>query len=102
MPYITPEKRISIDDLISDVEGFITEQKSTFEKPGIEVGEMNYIVSRLLNAYLKNKGINYKSLNDCVGVLECAKLEFFRRLIMPYEEQKKIANGDVYDAQKKT
>lgn len=32
-----------------------------------------------------------------VGALECAKLELYRRIAIPYEEQKIQENGDVYD-----
>ena len=96
MPYIHPEKRKTIDKIIDETTGFLETDKQA------EVGEVNYIITKLLNAYLKNKGINYKNLNECVGVLECAKIEFYRRLVMPYEQQKMMSNGDVYDAKNKT
>jgi len=31
-----------------------------------------------------------------VGVLECAKMELYRRVAAPYEDKKKEENGDVY------
>jgi hypothetical protein len=33
---------------------------------------------------------------DVVGALECAKLELYRRLAAPYEDQKIKLNGDAY------
>jgi len=31
-----------------------------------------------------------------VGVLECAKLELYRRIAAPYEDEKIVETGDVY------
>jgi hypothetical protein len=33
-----------------------------------------------------------------IGVLECAKLELYRRVAAPYEDAKCEDNGDVYDS----
>jgi hypothetical protein len=33
---------------------------------------------------------------DAVGAIECCKLEFYRRVAVPYEERKIKTNGDVY------
>lgn len=41
-------------------------------------------------------GGKYDSLNAVIGVLECAKQEFYRRAAVPYENQKITENGDVY------
>jgi hypothetical protein len=32
-----------------------------------------------------------------VGVLECAKQELYRRILIPYEDAKIELNGDVYE-----
>jgi broad-specificity NMP kinase len=37
----------------------------------------------------------YHKYNAAVGVLECAKLELYRRLVSGYEDTKIIENGDV-------
>ncbi|RMH34263.1 MAG: hypothetical protein D6690_11010 [Nitrospirae bacterium] len=60
-------------------------------------GELNYLVTRLLDGYLERKGpLSYASLNEAIGVLECAKLELYRRLAAPYEDRKRLETGDVY------
>ncbi|MFQ6610944.1 MAG: hypothetical protein ACE5D7_09140 [Fidelibacterota bacterium] len=60
-------------------------------------GELNYAVSRLIDQYLIRKGkIRYQNLNEVIGVLECAKLELYRRIAAPYEELKLNEQGDVY------
>lgn len=59
-------------------------------------GELNYCITRLCQMFLERRGTNYTSLNSIVGVLECAKLEFYRRAVVVYEEEKIKENGDVY------
>ena len=66
--------------------------------PAENAGELNYLVTRLVDGYLGRKGVSYANLNEVVGVLECAKRELYRRIVARYEDRK-IAdpeNGDVY------
>ena len=63
-------------------------------------GELNYQVSKLLNDFVAMKGLSYATINEAIGALECAKLEFYRRVAVPYENKKAIANGEVYVFQK--
>lgn len=87
MPYIIQEKRIDIANRLA--EG---------ETPVLEVsGELNYAITRVCLQYIKDHELSYKVINDIVGVLECAKLEFYRRVAVPYENSKLSENGDVYD-----
>ena len=82
MPYITKEQRELVDP-VSDL------ASST-------PGELNYQLTALVTEYLRRRGISYTALNEAIGVLECAKLELYRRLVAEYEDQKCKANGDVY------
>jgi hypothetical protein len=59
-------------------------------------GELNYLITREVVKYIDTKGLSYKTINEVVGVLECAKMELYRRVLTPYEEQKLKDNGDVY------
>jgi hypothetical protein len=60
-------------------------------------GELNYAITRLVDQYLSDKGgVRYAHLNEVVGALECAKLELYRRLAAPYEDEKMREAGDVY------
>jgi hypothetical protein len=61
-----------------------------------EAGELNYLVTRLCDAFLMRKGLCYKNINQAIGALECAKLELYRRLAGPYEDKKSRENGEVY------
>ena len=61
-------------------------------------GELNYTITKAVFAYLNRNGTyRYGDLNEAVGVLECAKLELYRRIAAPYEDTKIQENGDVYE-----
>jgi hypothetical protein len=59
-------------------------------------GELNYVVSTAVWRYLSRKGASYAAINEAVGVLECAKLELYRRVAAPYEDRKCEQHGDIY------
>jgi len=55
-------------------------------------GNLNYLITRILKeAY----PLRYFNINRAVGVLECCKLEYYRRVAAPYEDTKITQNGDV-------
>lgn len=57
------------------------------------VGELNDVLSKQVDEYLKRKGgVSYTELNAVISVLACAKLELYRRIAAPYENQKVIEN----------
>lgn len=63
---------------------------------GASPGDLNYIITRIADFYASLNGRNYAVYNSIVGVLECAKLELYRRKVAPYEDTKIEQNGDVY------
>ena len=73
------------------------------DRSKLELGEgaenywqLNYCISMLCKEYLEGKGESYQTYNDIIGVLECAKMEMYRRKIANYENKKIKENGDVY------
>lgn len=82
MPYINSLKR---NYLIPD-----------FNTLPADAGELNFIFTEIIKQYLKLNGKSYQSINDIVGALEGAKMEFYRRVAAPYEDLKIEENGDVY------
>jgi len=60
------------------------------------VGELNYAITTLIKNYQEYKGLRYQTINDIVGALEGAKCEYYRRVAIPYENEKIKSNGDVY------
>ncbi len=91
MPYIAQEKRMMLEHALATLAaGVIVE-----EKPN-QAGVLNYCISAIFNEVLKTNGMNYRNINELIGVLECAKLELYRRVASPYEDDKIQSNGDVY------
>lgn len=83
MPYIKKQRRLELaEDLSGD--------------GAIEAGELNYEITMLALKYFRKNGGRYQQINDVLGALEGAKLEFYRRVADPYEDQKIKENGDVY------
>lgn len=88
MPYITRTERARYATALDTLAGNINYH-------GLTPGQLNYLITTLCNEYLKHNGTNYQHLNDVVGALEGAKLEFYRRTVVPYEDSKLHTNGDV-------
>jgi len=84
MPYIDNSRRNELDDDFSCDGGIDS------------TGELNYLITRLIRLYRFEHGMSYNTINDIIGALEGAKLEFYRRVAVPYEDTKKMLNGDVY------
>ena len=87
MPYIKKELREILDLPIKTLSNQIN-----------TTGSLNYCITKLCLDFLNRAIINYTSLNEIIGVLECAKLEFYRRMLNLYEDKKRLENGDVYIA----
>jgi hypothetical protein len=62
------------------------------------VGDLNYIITTTLLNFVRAipADIDYTTINAVIGVLECAKMELYRRVAVPYEERKRAENGDVF------
>jgi hypothetical protein len=86
MPYIKQEMRNALAD-----EALFDNIAAAIDNPG----ELNYVITLLLRQYFKFHS-NYQGINDIIGALEGAKLEFYRRVAAPYEDEKIKLNGDVY------
>jgi hypothetical protein len=87
LPYIRPENRTKYENTLKELIGIL---KSL---PMEEVdGDLNYVVTRILKEVYP---LRYFHLNRAIGVLECIKLEFYRRVAAPYEDLKIKESGDV-------
>jgi broad-specificity NMP kinase len=84
MPYIKPEIRERFQHFVRVIEE---------PCPPVSAGELNYIITRLVAHFIGTP--SYGSINTAIGVLECAKLELYRRLAAPYEDKKISENGDI-------
>lgn len=82
MPYIPQKRRYKI----------IAEGDTPYN-----AGELNFQISDLIGRYQDSKGLCYRTINDIIGALEGAKLEYYRRVAQPYENSKLAEHGDVYN-----
>ena len=87
MPYIRPENRKKYDKVLKELVSILK------ALPPEEIdGELNYVVTKMLKEIYP---LRYFHINKAIGVLECAKLEFYRRVAAPYEDIKIKESGDV-------
>ncbi len=83
MPYIPKDNRKELEQLARQVISRTT-----------HLGELNYFITVLLDIGLGF--VSYNSINSVIGLLECVKLEFYRRLAANYEDKKCRENGEVF------
>lgn len=88
MPYIDKSSRAYFDKCLEELFKSICEDT--------QAGTLNYIITKIFIEAL-GETPNYKRFNEIVGVLECCKLELYRRLISKYEDKKIEESGDVYE-----
>ena len=86
MPYIAEGQRGAIDKAINRIDWY---QRHP--------GHLNYAITRIIAQSIGPQP-SYTAINEAIGVLECAKLELYRRIAAPYEDKKWEENGDVYES----
>lgn len=113
MPYIDKKDRELIDSYsdftgMSGLDQFINKldalrDSETQRHMAYHPGTLNYIITRLCDYWCRDFSgeANYEKYNAVIGVLECAKLELYRRQVAAYEEKKCLLNGDVYEDKRK-
>ena len=87
MPYIPQDRRA---DVLAEMREHGTHWTPT------NAGDLNYAVTCFIDNFIFENGCRYDKINSMIGALECCKLELYRRLAAPYEDQVMEANGDAY------
>lgn len=80
MPYIKPKDR--------------EELKTRNPK---NAGELQYVMAAMFDRYLMGQGVRYQTMNDVMGALAGAQMEFYRKVVSPYEDKMISKNGGVYE-----
>ena len=86
MPYIKEKLRGLYNGYIRNITNILN------RKTKGKAGNTTYVIYKLV------KDTNPECFDDycrMIGVLECSKLEFYRRHVSKYEEEKMVENGDV-------
>lgn len=95
MPYIPKLDRISLDEEINMLQKGLLNLVN-FDEARLP-GPFNYAVSSLIEKTFLREGVSYAKINAAIGVLECIKLELYRKVAAPYEQKKESENGSVYE-----
>lgn len=82
MPYILPQLRASAEPM----------PDMSADTPGL----LNFQFARLIDAYVRDNGLSYATLNEITGALNDVATEFERRIVGPYEDVKRRGNGEVF------
>lgn len=87
MPYIKKKERIKFKWIIDNAVSLLQ------ENPEELAGKLNYLIFSILKRL--SKDLRYKKANELIGVLECVKQEYYRRVLAVYEDQKIKEHGDI-------
>ncbi len=85
MPYITQTDRAEFEHIEEMIQDF----------PPTCAGDIQYMIAILIREYMRNNDYRYQTMNDVMGALNGANLEFYRRYVGPYEDECIEKNGDV-------
>jgi len=88
MPYISQPERNNLDPLINE----LLDRIGSADR-GV-LGRLNYVITRLI-AYTWKVEPSYFRAAGISGVLSNVYSEFYRRAVVPYENQKIEENGDI-------
>lgn len=62
----------------------------------VTAGELTYVLMLAVLKYVHTQGPYFGTFADVLAALDATGKEFYRRQVVPYEDQKIIVNGDVY------
>lgn len=97
MPYIKQELREELEYPLGVLSGHL--ESMLIDKKEDRAGILNYVITSLIDSvYGPLKDAKYKDYNEAIGMLECCKLEFYRRGVAPYEDLKERENGSILDS----
>jgi len=90
IPYIKKEKRPNFDEAINKLVALL---KSSTDSGQHDNGDVVYAIYRIIiDIYAYG---NFEIKSNALKVLESAKLEYYRKVMGPYENLKIAENGDV-------
>lgn len=92
MPYIKEEFRKELRPLIDALGEKVNEIHKKYPEQTRD-GLMNFSLSELIAMVYPNA--RYTDMNEVVGMLECCKLEYYRKKASPYEDKKEEENGSI-------
>ena len=78
--------------------GALAEIQDAFASVGAGDGDLNYMLTQVAIAWMMyhKPPYSYSLRGRVLLAFEAAKLEYYRRVMAPYEDEKREENGDVY------
>lgn len=99
MPYIKKELREELEYPLGVLSGHL--ESMLIDRKENRAGVLNYVITSLIDScYGPLSDAKYKDYNEAIGMLECCKLEFYRKAAAPYEDLKERENGSVLDGKR--
>jgi hypothetical protein len=91
VPYISRHERPHFAAAIAAAHGSLL---TTHHVPG----NLNYLISRIVDDYVHTVvKPGYADFAEVISTLAAVQMEFYRRVVVPYEEKKLEANGEVFE-----
>ena len=84
MPYIPGNRREVFNPLLEQLAGEVQTE-----------GELNYCIYKMSRLIAQRMGYSYNNLSMCSSAMEHAKLEWYRKVLAAYEDEKIRENGDI-------
>ncbi len=95
MPYILSIQRPKLDALVDP----LIVHLNGFHETDDMVGRLNYAISQVIWRLSGSEWVGgtrtYARLNAIDGVMGLAQAEFRRRIVAPYEDEKRKVHGDI-------
>lgn len=84
MPYISKDRRAIFDAALAECAAEIENE-----------GELNYCIYKMSALIIDRIGPSYAKLSMCSSAMEHAKMEWYRKKLAPYEDEKICEHGDI-------
>lgn len=95
MPYIPASTRETVDPVLDPLLDLIRRLQSDMVTNPLTPSILGYIYFKLLMTHAERPGRGrFMDIASAIGTLDSAKMEFYRRHVIPYEDIKKSDNGD--------
>ena len=91
MPYIKQEDRAQYAPLVMALADMLKRLPDQMDR----AGHTNYVITTLLLDAFPDRKYATMALVD--GIISNVGREYYRRRVAPYEDEKILENGDVYD-----
>lgn len=99
MPYIKEFNRKKLENYILNLAANLIHLSHPNSSAPFNVaseGDLNYTITELLvQSLCLHVDPKYAKINAAIGILECVKLELYRRLAAEYEDKKILEEGDI-------